>query len=130
MADLEYRPGKMMTSEPINMGITEVAAMLRLNQPVVAILEPGDATRYTLLLVPIGDGDQVSPYLGWLGIQEEDADNYLFVSNLHPEECPGTWVPFGPGVEVGIYDVTDLSKNEWSRNLIAWWLTELCGVSE
>ncbi len=128
MTDLEYRPGKLMNGTPINMAMSEVVGTLRLNEPVAVILEPGDATRYTLLLVPMRPGDSVSPHLGWYGIPEEEADNYLFVSNLSDSECPGTWVPFGPGRIVGTYDVTELSKNEWSQKLIAWWLTNLCEV--
>ena len=126
MTDLEYRPGKLMNSTPINMAISEVVGNLRLNEPVVVILEPGDATRYTLLLVPMRQGDSVSPHLGSMGIPEEVADTYLFVSNLSDSECPGTWVPYGLGIQVGTYDVTELSRNEWSQRLIAWWLTNLC----
>lgn len=129
MTDLEYRPGKLMNGTPINVAMSEVVGTLRLNEPILVSLEPGDATRYTLLLVPIRRGDHVSPHLGWIGIPEESADNYLFVSNLSADGCPGTWVPYGPGINVGTYDVSDLSRNEWSQRLISWWLTNLCEVA-
>ena len=130
MTDLEYRPGTMMQVEPINVSLSEVAGTLRLNEPVVVILEPGDATRYHLLLVPLRLGDFVSGHLGDFGIQASEADNYLFVSKLSGYECPGTWVPYGPDRAVGTHDVTELANNEWSRVLLAWWLSNLCEVSE
>ncbi len=129
MTDLEYRPGKLMEVQPINVRLSEVVGTLRLNEPIVAILEPGDATRYTLLLVPMRVGDGVSPYLQGFGIQQEDADRYLFVSKLSGYECPGTWVPFVIDRPVGVHDVTELTDNPWSQQLLAWWLTNLCEAS-
>ncbi len=116
-----------MAFEPINMAISEVVGTLRLNEPVVVILEPGDATRYTLLLVPMRRGDSVSPHLQGFGIQASEADRYLFVSKLSGDECPGTWVPFGPLFsKVGVHDVTELTDNDWSQMFLSWWLTNLC----
>ena len=121
---LEYRPGKAMAFEPINVAISEVVGTLRLNEPIVVMLEPGDATRYVLLLVPMRKGDSVSPHLGFIGISP--GDDYLFVSYLSSRECPGTFVPFGPDESADTYDVDELTKNEWSRIFLSWWLTNLC----
>lgn len=123
MTELEYRPGKLMALEPINVTMAAVIRTLRLGEPIVVILEPGDATRYTLLLVPLRHN--VSPYLQGFGIQPWEANNYLFVSKLSTDECPGTWVPFGPGQRVGTHDVTELSSNDWSQRFLSWWLTNL-----
>lgn len=125
MADLEYRPGVLMKVEPINATMKEVVESARCGEQQVVILEPGDATRYHLLLLPMLDTDLVSPHLQSFGIQPEDAHKYLFVSKLSGNECPGTWVPFGPGQKVGTHDVTELTTNEWSQVLLAWWLTNL-----
>ena len=123
MTDLEYRPGKTMKFEPINVTISEVVSTLGFNQPIVVTLEPGDATRYVLLLVPIRDGDSVSHHLGFIGINSRD--DYLFVSYLSSRECPGTFVPFGPHGSVDTYNVDELTENEWSRIFLSWWLTNL-----
>ena len=122
--DLEYRPGHKMVFAPINVSVTDMIRLLRQGVPQVVILEPGDATRYTLLLLPL-DHDNVGAYLDSVGIREEAAERYLFVAKLSYDECPGTWVPFGPGGHVGTYDVTELSDNGWSHELLAWWLTNL-----
>lgn len=124
MTDLEYRPGTLMEFDPINVTIREVMRTLRLERAQVVILEPGDATRYTLLLVPI-TGTGVSPHLDAFGIMPSEAHKYLFVSKLSGYECPGTWVPFGSGLTVGTHDVTELSTNGWSQELLAWWFTSL-----
>lgn len=122
---LEYRPGHEMTFAPINVPVADMLRLLHQGVPQVVILEPGDATRYTLLILPLDRGDNVVTHLQAIGIQEEDAERYLFVSKLSCNECPGTFVPFGPDVPVGTYDVLELTENEWSRRLLAWWLTTL-----
>ena len=126
MTDLEYRPGKLMKVEPINATMKEVVESARCGEQQVVILEPGDGTRYHLLLLPMRGTDLVSPHLQSFGIQEEDAERYLFVSYLHGDDCPGTWVPFGPGRKIGTHDVVWLSDNDWSQRFLAWWLTNLC----
>ena len=117
--------GRPMAFAPINVSVLHLIQTLHKGTPQVVVLEPGDATRYMLLLLPLDLGDEVSSYLGDLGIPAAEADRYLFVSKLSHDVCLGTWVPFGPDVHVGTYDVTDLTPNEWSRELLAWWLTHL-----
>ena len=124
MTDLEYR-GKKMEFVPVNVLPSDMIRLIHQGVPQVVILEPGDATRYTLLLIPLDRGDNVVGHLDSIGIQGEDAERYLFVSKLSPDACPGTFVPFGPDATVGTYDVLDLTSNEWSRELLAWWLTSL-----
>lgn len=122
---LEYRPGVQMTFAPVNVPVVDMIRLLHQGVAQVVILEPGDATRYTLLIFPLDRGDNVSAHLDAIGIRGEDAHRYLFVSKLSPDECPGTFVLFGADVPVGTYDVVELTENEWSRELLAWWLTTL-----
>jgi len=117
--------GRPMTFTPINVSLTHLIATLHQNVPQVVILEPGDATRYTLLLVPLNLGDDVSAHLDAVGIPSDAADGYLFVSKLDTHECPGTWIPFGSGLTVGTYDLPALTGNAWSCELLAWWFTHL-----
>lgn len=125
MTDLEYRPGTLMKFEPINVSIEAVLSCIAAHEPQVVILEPGDATRYTLLLVAPG-APCVSGELRGIGIPLSEADHYLFVSKITSLECPGTFVPFGRGQVVGFQDVTELSSNEWSQRFLSWWFTSLC----
>ena len=124
MKTLEYH-GRPMEFLPINVLPSHLIRLFHQGLPQTIILEPGDATRYTLLLLPLGLGDNVGAHLDAIGIPPSEADHYIFVSKLSCDECLGTWLPFGPGVEVGTYDVVELTTNEWSREFLAWWFTEL-----
>ena len=119
---IEYQ-GKPMTFDPINVSVLRVVQLLYQDTPQVVILEPGDATRYILLLVPLGTN--IAPYLSDYGIPSRESTQYLFVSKLTDEECLGTWIPFGQDRVVGTYNVVPLSNNEWSRQFLAWWFTSL-----
>ncbi|KKN88166.1 hypothetical protein LCGC14_0252380 [marine sediment metagenome] len=119
---IEYN-GKPMRFEPINITTLDMLRLMRRGTPQVVLLEPGDATRYTLLAVPLGT--DVASHLDDFGIPRREAHNYLFVSKLAAEECPGTWLPFGSDLTVGTYDVVPLTDNEWSRRFLAWWFTRL-----
>ncbi|KKN88120.1 hypothetical protein LCGC14_0251920 [marine sediment metagenome] len=119
---IEYQ-GKPMTFDPTNISVLRVVQLLYRGTPQVVILEPGDATRYVLLLVPLGTG--IAPYLGDYGILSRESNQYLFVSKLAGEECLGTWIPFGQDRVVRTHNVVPLSNNEWSRQFLAWWFTSL-----
>lgn len=122
MTDLTYN-GKPMTFDPINMDVERMIQLLHQGTPQVVNLEPGDATRYDLLLLPLNL--DVGLYLGNHGIEPHTYGGYLFVSWLSDEVCPGTWVPFSVDMMVDVWDVAGLSNNGWSRQLLAWWLTSL-----
>ncbi len=126
MADsIEYH-GRLMEFAPTNVTGLGVIQSLHRKIPQVVVLEPGDATRYILLMVPLGAN--IAPYLDDYGIPSWEANSYLFVSKLSGEECLGTWIPFGPGRVVDTHNVEPLSSNEWSRQFLAWWFTSLYEV--
>jgi hypothetical protein len=124
MKTLDYN-GRPMEFVPINVLPSRMLQLLHQGTPQVVILEPGDATRYTLLLLPLDLGDNVSAHLDSVGIPPNSCDEYLFVSALSDQLSRGEWLPFGPGRTVGTYDLVNISTNEWSREFLAWWFTEL-----
>lgn len=121
MKTLEYN-GRPMRWDPINVSPERIQACLDVDEPVVVQLEPGDATRYTLMLVP----SPVMPWLRGFGIPETEADLWLLVVKLASDgrRDGWAWVPWRPGAEVGTHDVAELDQNEWSQELLSWWLTE------
>ena len=123
LEDLTYH-GRPMAFAPVNVPVLHLIQMLHVGSPQVVSLEPGDATRYTLLLLPLTLGE-IGAHLDAIGIPTSEADRYLFVSKLSCDECPGTWIPYGPDVTVSAHHVTELSTNEWSRELLSWWFTGL-----
>lgn len=113
--------GKDLHNEPENTSLEELRKVLYIRQPTMAVLEPGNATRYMILLVPC---DSIThPSLSSFGIPPHTRYTYCFVSLLTDYQCLGTWVPTDR--EVDVHDVEDLSNNPWTREIIAWWLNEL-----
>lgn len=115
---LEYA-GKQVVAEPINMSLDMAATYLRDARPCVVELEPGDVTYYNLLIVPawrVGVGS----YLQRFGIAPGRASEYLIVTKL--TDVGG--LTFFATREVGSWDL-EIIPNEWTRELLAWWLREL-----
>jgi len=111
---------KEMLAEPLNMSLSAVAMYLLDREPVVVSLEPGDATNYTLLIVPaLASG--VHGQLGRYGIPLAACRDYLFISKLSGEACPGTFVR----PPCHDFDFEFISPNEWTRTFLAWWVNEL-----
>lgn len=78
---LEYR-GRPLRSTPANMSLKQVVKCLLAHQAFTVVLEPGDATRYTLTFLPLADsGFQHHGYSredlldGWL-ICRTDRDGF------------------------------------------------------
>lgn len=120
IAPLTYHNGAEMKLAPVNLPYDDVISALRGNAPVVVILEPGDATRYTLLLQPVAM-PFIGGYLGAFGIPAYDADRYLLVTRLGSQGMRTVWLPLHDG-PIAEHHVAGLTANEWSRALYAWWL--------
>ncbi len=116
--------GKPMTFEPINTTVEQLITGLLCGEPQAVVLEPGDMTRYTLLLVPL-TGDGVAPHLSGIGVPESEVSTYLFVSKLGADPCRGAFVPMYPGYTVSAHSTAPLSDNTWTQELLAWWFTRL-----
>ncbi len=114
-----YTPMKV---DPINRPMEEVRKLILARKPQVVILEPGDKTRYLLLLVPLTES-VVGQHLHDFGIAPERAYEYLFVSRLNAKRSTGVWVPTNYPVRPD--QIRCLVQNLWTEKLIAWWLTEL-----
>lgn len=118
MRPLDYN-GRPMRAAPINGTLTQLAAMLRDGQPVVAELEPGDATYYALLITPC-DALYVAPFLGRQGVPPREAYRWLHVAKLGDGQA---FVRLDG--EVLAYDLTGLTRNGWGQEFLAWWLNAL-----
>lgn len=106
-----------MKSEPSNYTLEQVAGLLHhYTSSVIAILEPGDATRYILLIVPAWS-NHVQNHLNSFGIPDRAVRDYLIAVNLDDR---GGRAFYATGW-VGPWDLIDSITNEWSRELLAWW---------
>ncbi len=116
--ELKYM-GQALSAEPINLPLSAVAAALRGGDSVLAILEPGDATRYQLCLVPCWAPGLRSD-LGAIGVPPQRAREYLLVAKFlgHGGDV------FFASSDVRAFDL-DAVQNEWSRELLSWWLRRL-----
>lgn len=110
-----------LETNPINVSIERAAAWFNKGHAVFVTLEPGDATRYDLLLV-----QHVSPYgfiRSWGTSQVVTVIRY---SGGHAIEADNFKWPYS-----GPWDLDNLGgKNAWTRALIDWWLTEFAKVAK
>lgn len=121
MEPLNYN-GKTMDRAPINGSVYEFARLIEEGSTIVAELEPGDATYYSLLIVPCWS-NYTAHFLGRWGVPATHSHEYLFVSRLSDPESMGCFIHnHHPVLE---FDVEALSRNKWSQQLLAWWLTQL-----
>lgn len=124
---LVYRNGKTMAVEPINATMEDLAYHLHRDEPVVAQLEPGDATYYNLLLVPTHIPTLCGQF-GRYGVPEVSADQYLIAIKMDDQDLRGCWIPkFEP---TDTHHVAPLSPNEWSQAFLAWWFRHLLAAMD
>ncbi len=116
--DLRYG-GKRMMIEPINVPMHHVVDTLRGGGVIVVILEPGDGTRYRLLLTPCW-ASGVKGELEDVGILPGAAERYILVTKFDGHEG----VAFFSYPGAGTWDMTCV-ENDWSRELLTWWLNLL-----
>lgn len=123
MVDLVAEGLKELTVEPINVTMHDLAVHLLSGLPMVAQLEPGDATHYGLLLMP-ADSATIRDAWGRYGITPETANQYLLAVRLDSMHMHGCFVPCNDG-EIRVHHVHALTENEWSRQFLAWWFNHL-----
>lgn len=110
--------GKELRLEPINATMGVIAAELLKGHPALAILEPGDATRYEVILVPCWSSN-IRLGLASQGIRPTETDDYLLCAKLN-----GNTGTFFATEHVQEYDIETI-HNEWSCHFLAWWLRNL-----
>ena len=120
--ELKYHTGKTMQVEPENLPLAHIATSLLEGKPAVALLEPGDATAYHLLIVPCW-AEQVHTYLGRFGIPAGSARKYLLVVKLDQDTSRGVWIPLCEATRP--HHTQGLTDNPWSVELLAWWISHL-----
>lgn len=122
---LEYR-GRQMSAEPSNVSMANLVALLASGRTVYVCLEPGDETRYDLLITPFAS------------IRRDDFDGkglptwnpdepHLVVTrlvDLRPAYgaviWPGCWD--GEHAALATYGK---AINEWTHELLTWWFARL-----
>lgn len=109
-----------MRAEPINGTLEQIAAALHNGHPVIAELEPGDATYYNLLISPAW-GAGIRGSLGRFGIPLRAVEGYLIVTKL--TDTGG--ITFYVTDRVGTWDLEEHIRNPWTRELLVWWLLQL-----
>lgn len=95
-----------------------VYGLLRRGEVVQGYLEPGDGTRYDLVLTPVGEGAPHAPQPG------------LIVSRMVGGRVLGCAVLWDWTSEPNEFQIEEAAAklcngNEWSMKLLAWWITEL-----
>ena len=119
---LVYGAGKAMAVEPVNTTMVDLANNLSHGVPQVANLEPGDATHYSLLLVPAHLATLRNHFGRW-GVPADRAHDYLIAIKMDDLQMLGCWIPkFEP---TDVHHVAPLTGNEWSQAFLVWWFRHL-----
>lgn len=117
MAETLKYGAKEMRPSPINTTLGDIVTCLEHgHHPVIVELEPGDGTYYNLLIVPAWAA-YVAPRLARFGIPADRAMGWLIVTKLTDQQGQA----FYATADVGPWDLHGID-NEWSRELLAWWL--------
>lgn len=105
--ELKYH-GTPMKVEPRNISMDSARATLRNFQPVYCVLEPGDGTRYEVVVMYMrGYG-----YMFCRVDRGEDKVRGVYLSDhYHPDEL-----------------IPAAGRNDWTLVLLDWWLRQLLGM--
>lgn len=120
---LKYREkGPDMNPEPVDgVSLRRAAEWFTQGRPTFVTLEPGDATRYDLLIVP-----HVSPYARMPSWGTTLVVTVIRYVGGHAIEADNFKWPFE-----GPWALTNIGKNNhWSKEVLAWWLEEFAYVVE
>lgn len=123
--ELLYNDRAVMKLEPTNIGMDRLVLTLYEGNPAVVQLEPGDATRYCLLIVPAWS-PEVKGSLDMFGIPSEHCSRYLLVTKMNGLKGTMGFVPLNDGVLVE-HHFDEIVTNFWSMRLLAWWFEILKG---
>lgn len=104
---MQYQ-GRELNLSPVNITLAQIVALLDARRPVRVELQPGDATRYEFLIVPL---------VGQLSGTGHYSDGCLahVPVNLRTD---GRFTAFDLDFEVGPYDL-ETYQNEHTRNVLA-----------
>lgn len=116
--ELTYRLGDApMDPKPVNRALFEVCQGLRRGYPQAVTLEPGDMTRYDLLITPLRPAVDTIFHYGFSG-----EDCALLVTRVIGGDPRGSTVVIN---EVSYGELEIAHGNEWSGILLRWWLNGL-----
>lgn len=114
MRELYHRPDQpAMRFEPMNVPIARAAHWFNLGKPVFVTLEPGDDTRYDLMLVRNN-----APHARIATWGNQDVVTVVRYRGGHAIEADNFRWPYE-----GEHVLENLGKtNAWTRTLLDWWL--------
>ncbi len=121
LPELEYH-GRQMSVQPLDLELRDVAWMLNVGTAVTVRLEPGDATRYELLLVPMA-----GPFIKIGNYSAEDTESGLIVTRFVGGTPEGTGIVLLNRLEAESSDemidvqFSEWVSNIWSMRLLNWW---------
>lgn len=116
--ELTYRLGDApMDPQPANITLIEAVHALRRGIPQAITLEPGDMTRYDLLITPLRPADDTIFHYGFGG-----EDCALLVTRVIGGDPAESSVIIN---EVEHRPLEIAHGNEWSGILLRWWLKGL-----
>lgn len=125
--DLEYH-GRQMEAEPSNIPLSGVVHQLRDGRTVYVCLEPGDATRYDLLITPFSGirGNNQGPRNEGLPTWNPDEEHFVVsrLVDMRPLHSAVIWRDCWDGEHIALarYGV---GVNEWTHELLSWWFARL-----
>lgn len=99
--------GKPMEPEPINLRLSEIYPRLATGQPIHAVLEPGDATRYELVIM-------------WL------LHYGYFVARIERGDDTPRGVYLAEHYD--IEELLPLGSNPWTIQVFDWWIRIALGM--
>lgn len=108
-------------AQPINTIMLTVADALIAKQPIVVILEPGDATRYMFMVTPC-TAMFVDDHLRSIGVPWDKAKDYVILTRIN---SPGASCVVRISTEVFEWDFEGYSNNQHTRQVLAWWFNLL-----
>ncbi len=114
--------GREMNRHPINMTFSRLVSLLRRGETCHVVIEPGDGTRYELLIVPQNNG-----------LVKLDGVSFdsLFVVLIDPDMHTGKGTILTTPKAVGSKIARDLRPTiSWTATLLTWWLTDLLAATQ
>jgi len=122
--ELRYHGDRAMVWDPINVDREFLLDTLRSGRQAHVVLEPGDCSRYDLLVTWLPTLSNEHGF-GVFRLAADDAKDGLLVTRVRGGQIVGTalvgWFNHG-----GVRAIAD--GNEWSAEFFDWWCSELIGL--
>lgn len=122
--------GRALNAYNVTPPLAAIGEQLSVGQPVVAYLEPGDGTRYTLMIVPIRGVMPIVNLLYHVGLPSSRTPSersmqtkgaLMLIDLTNHRQHP----VLRGGLEAVCDELYEFAPSfAWTRRVLAWWLTE------